>query len=248
MKVAIIGDLHANLPALETVLSHARNKKVDVIWNVGDFLGYGPFPEEVVKSVRKEKVLSILGNYDRKVLEFKQKKSKWRKSKTPEKYLAFKWAYKNISKGTRKYLQTLPLETNIKLAGKRILLTHGSPDSDEEYLTPATPEKRLKELAKMVKADLVICGHSHTPFARRVAGKWFINPGSVGRPDDGDPRASYAILHLGLKEIHVKHYRLAYDVKRTVKAIRVNNLPEAFAQMLIQGRDLDTILAGKKNK
>jgi len=246
MKVALIGDVHANLPALEAVLAHAREDEqgVEAIWNVGDFVGYGAFPDEVVRLLRKEKVLSIVGNYDLKVLQFKQKKDKWRKKKRSEKYLAFKWAYENLSKKSRKYLRFLSQEIRMKVKGKRILLTHGSPASNAEPLTLDTPDKRLRELAKMAKADVIICGHSHQPFAREVDGVWFINTSSVGRPDDGDPRACYAILQIDSKQIQVRHYRVEYDVERAAAAIREHGLPELFAQMTLEGRSLDAVLQG----
>lgn len=242
MKIALIGDVHANLPALEAVLTHAHEQGVEAIWNVGDFVGYGAFPDEVVQRLRKENALSIVGNYDLKVLQFKQKKKKWRKKKQPDKYLAFEWAYENLSKKSRKYLRFLSQEIRMKVKGKRVLLTHGSPASDEEPLTPDTPEKRLRELAQTAKADVIICGHSHRPFAREVDGVWFINTGSVGRPDDGDPRACYAVLEIDSKRIQVRHHRVEYDVERAVAAIREHKLPEAFAQMTLQGRNLDVVL------
>jgi putative phosphoesterase len=242
MKVALIGDTHANLPALEAVLDHAHSQGIAKIWNVGDFLGYGPFPDEVVQLLRKDdSVLSVLGNYDSKVLEFKQKRNKWRKSKHPDKYLAFEWAYENLSKKNRKYLRFLSQEMRVKMRGHRILLVHGSPSSGDEPLCPDTPDKRLRELAKLAKADIVIVGHSHQPFVRQIDDAWFINPGSVGRPDDGDPRACYAILRFQGKEFTVQHYRVEYDVERTVAAIRKHKLPEDFAQMFLQGRNLDAI-------
>jgi putative phosphoesterase len=243
VKVALIGDVHANLPALEAVLAHAHDQGVKAIWNVGDFVGYGAFPDQVVKHLRKnDDVLSIIGNYDRKVLEFKEKKKKWRKKKHPDKYRAFEWAYENLSKKSRKYLRFLSQEARMKVQGKRILLTHGSPASDEEPLTPDTPEERLRELAHMAKADVIICGHAHQPFVREVDGVWFINTGSVGRPDDGDPRACYAVLTIDSETIEVCHHRVEYDVERAVAAIREHKLPEAFAQMTLQGRSLDTVL------
>jgi len=250
MKVALIGDVHANLPALEAVLAHAHQHGVEAIWNVGDFVGYGAFPDPVVKRLRRENALSIVGNYDLKVLKFKKKKKKWRKSKRPEKFLAFEWAYKSLSKKSRKYLRSLPQETRLQAEGWRILLTHGSPASNEEHLTPHTPEERLRELAQMSNADLVICGHSHQPFARKIDGVWFINTGSVGRPDDNDPRACYAILQIepcsAGSGLQVRHYRVEYDVGRTVAAIREQKLPEAFARMMLQGRDLDTVLEASR--
>jgi putative phosphoesterase len=242
MKVALIGDVHANLPALETVLARVHEAGVQEIWHVGDFVGYGAFPDEVVQQLRREDVLSIVGNYDLKVLKFKKKGDKWRKSKRPEKYLAFKWAYENLSKKSRNYLRLLPQQIRMEVADKRILLTHGSPASNEEHLTPDTPEGRLGELVKMADVDLIICGHSHQPFTRQVDGVWFINTGSVGRPDDGDPRAAYAILHIGPELLQVSHYRVEYDVARAVAAIREHELPESFAQMMLQGRNLDAML------
>jgi putative phosphoesterase len=242
MKIALIGDIHANLPALEAALAHAREQGIKRVWNVGDIVGYGPFPDEVVQLLRKdENIVSILGNYDRKVLRFKKKQEKWEKSKDPDKYLAFEWAYEHLSKKNRKYLRFLSREIKMKLRGHRILLTHGSPASDEELLFPDTPDERLRELAQMTKADIVVVGHSHYPFARQVDDVWFINTGSVGRPDDGDPRACYAVLRFQGDEMQVQHHRVEYDVDRTVAAIREHNLPDAFAQMFLQGRNLDAV-------
>ncbi|GAB4540966.1 MAG: metallophosphoesterase family protein [Anaerolineae bacterium] len=244
VRVALIGDVHANLPALEAVLAHASQQGVQETWHVGDFVGYGAFPDEVVRRLQGEAVISIVGNYDLKVLRFKKKGDKWRKSKRPEKWLAFKWAYENLSEESRQHLRSLPQEVRLDVAGRRVLLTHGSPASNEEHLTPETPEERLRELAHMAHADVVICGHSHYPFTRQVDGVWFINTGSVGRPDDGDPRAAYAVLHLEPEGLVAHHYRLEYDVSQAVAAIRRNGLPEAFAQMVLQGRNLDAVLPG----
>jgi putative phosphoesterase len=239
MKVALIGDVHANLPALEAVLTQAHAQGVEAIWNVGDWVGYGAFPNEVVALLRREGALSIIGNYDLKALEIRQEPE--RKVKRSEKLLAFRWTYDQLTKENRKYLRALSREVRLEVEGKRILLTHGSPESNTEHLGPETPDERLRELAAMARADVVVCGHSHRPFARKVGGVWFINTGSVGRPDDGDPRACYAILWLGPRFFRVRHYRVEYDVERAVAAIREHKLPEAFAQMVLQGRSLDDL-------
>lgn len=243
-RVALIGDVHANLPALEAVLDHAHGQGAQSIWNIGDFIGYGAFPDEVVKLIRREDVVSIIGNYDLKVLEVKQNKEKWRGRKLPRKLLAFEWAYDNLSKKSRKYLRSLPREIRLNLEGWQVLLTHGSPASNEEPITRDTPEERLWALAKMAGTDVIVCGHSHQPLVRQVGGVWFINTGSVGRPDDGDPRACYAMLDVEPASLDVRHYRIEYDVGRAVAAIREHDLPEAFAQMALQGRNLDTVLDG----
>jgi putative phosphoesterase len=241
MKIALIGDVHANLPALEAILAHAHRSNSDAIWNIGDFVGYGPFPDQVVRLLRAEHAKSIIGNYDLKALKVKKKLKKWRQSKIPEKWLAFQWAYDHLSPKSRKYLRALPRRRRFKVSGWRILLVHGSPASINEHLSPSTPEPRLRELATGARADIIICGHSHQPFARRVDDTWFINTGSVGRPDDGDPRACYALLELARGSLDVAHYRIEYDVERTARAIRSADLPEEFAQMILKGVSLDTL-------
>ena len=244
MRIALIGDVHANLHALEAVLLHASDHGVKTIWNIGDFVGYGAFPDEVVRLLRQVKATSIIGNYDQKALKVRKKQAKWAAVKVPEKWLAFQWAYEHLSSGSRRYLKNLPEQRRLNVKGWKILLTHGSPASPEEHLTPDTPEERMHELAEMAAADIIICGHSHQPFSRWVDNILFINTGSVGRPDDGDPRATYAILKIKRKLVEVIHYRVEYDVDQAAAAIRANQLPEQFAQMLLQGRSLDKIVEG----
>ena len=247
-KIALLGDVHANLPALEAVLEHARQQGAGAAWNTGDFVGYGPFPEEVVQRLMQENALSVIGNYDLKVLKVPKRRGKWSTTKHPQKWLAFQWAYERLSKESRQYLKSLPKEIRFQEGGLSLLLTHASPASIEEALTPDTPQARLRELLEMTasggetRADAILFGHSHVPFTRRVEGAWFVNPGSVGRPDDGDPRAAYAVLTVGEGEFTVELIRVAYDVARSVAAIRAYGLPEAFARMLLQGRDLEAVL------
>jgi predicted phosphodiesterase len=198
--------------------------------------------------MRKKEIVSIVGNYDLKVLNFPKKDKKWRQNKHPLKWLAFKWAYEQLSKKNRKYLRSLPDEKYLEVGDRGFLLVHGSPASNEEQLALDTPEKRLLELSRLGRKThgagvaAIICGHSHQAFTRQVESCKFINTGSVGRPDDGDPRAAYAILDVHQDGLSVRHFRLAYDVEKAVNAIREHELPEAFAQMLLQGCDLETIL------
>jgi putative phosphoesterase len=249
-RIALIADIHANLPALEMVLSHVKEQQIDTIWNLGDSVGYGAFPDQVIQRLRQEDITSLQGNYDLKVIRFPLTKKKLRKNKRQEKYQAFKWAYENLSPDNRHYLTTLPDVLPIQIEGKNLLLVHGSPASSEELVTPETPKARLKELTKMAYAyfpmdkrvDLIGFGHSHLSFSKYLQNVWFVNCGSVGRPDDGDPRASYTIIEIDQQAISVQPFRIAYDIQRAAQAIRDNHLPEAFAQMIIQGRDLHGIL------
>jgi putative phosphoesterase len=247
-KIALLGDVHANLPALEAVLSHAKKECATTFWNIGDFVGYGAFPDQVVRLSRKEKFESIIGNYDLKVLNFPKKDKKWRKKKHPLKWLAFKWAHDNLSKKSRKFLRGLPEQKILEVGDLKFLLVHASPASNEELLEPDTSQKRLLELSQLAESTYgdgiaaIIFGHSHQAFIRQAGDTYFVNTGSVGRPDDGDPRATYAILQVDSTGTTFQHFRVDYDVDGAVAAIRQNKLPEAFAQMLIRGRDLETVL------
>ncbi len=245
MRVALLSDVHANLPALEAVLRHGRERNVDAVWNAGDTVGYGAFPNEVIERLRHEKTVSILGNYDGKVLRFPERQKTWRRKKPAQKFLAFQWGHQALTKGNFRYLSTLSDQIELDLLGRHVLLTHGSPASPREHLTPRTPRARLSELASVAECEIVVCGHSHQAFQRRVDDVLFINPGSVGRPDDGDPRASYAIANFdrsAARKVEVCHFRVSYDVGRAAAAVRKQGLPEAFAQMAILGLALDGAL------
>jgi putative phosphoesterase len=240
VKVALISDIHANLPALEAVLMHARHRGAEAIWNAGDLVGYAPFPEEVVRQLQAEHVLNIVGDDDLSVLDVKSQENP-RRRRYAEKILALRWTYEHLSGESRRYLFFLPREIRWTVEGWRVLITHTSPASYPEILTRYTPKKRLRQLAKSCEADLVICGHSHRAFARHIKDVWFVNPGSVGCPEDGDPRASYMLLKLKPGSLKIHRYRLDYDIPTVTAAIRQHGLPETFVQIFTQGQSLDTV-------
>lgn len=244
MRIALIADIHANLQAFAAVTADAGSRKAEMIWNAGDFLGYGPNPEEVVQWNKKACILSILGNYDHKVLKLRQTGEL--KTKSSLKRFAFQWTLDQLSKDSRQYLRSLPESIRIQYAGWKILLVHGSPSSREEPLTTDTTEERLIELEQAAQVDIILCGHSHVPFSRKVNNTWFINPGSVGRQDDGDYRASYALLELAPESLQVTHRRLDYNIKATLDEMERKDLPEAFRLMFHEGKNLDTILKQQK--
>ncbi|NVO66947.1 CHAD domain-containing protein [Methanofollis tationis] len=241
VKIALIGDVHANLPALQAVLRDAHERGAIAVLDAGDAVGYGPFPEETVEHLRRQRVLSVIGNYDRQVLASRGKKKGL--PKDPEKRLAVLWAYEHLSKEGRSSLASLPEHRRLAPGGRRILLCHGSPDAIDEYLDGDTPASRLAEIARTAGADIVVSGHAHRPSAREVGGVWFVNTGSVGRPDDGDPRACYALLQT--EPFSVCHLRVPYDVDRTVAAVLEGGLPPSFARIFLEGRSLDALDRGE---
>ena len=239
LKIAVISDVHANLEALQKVLEDAKLRGADAFVNAGDLIGFGACPNEVIAQLCENNVLSIMGNYDTEVLDGKS-------DAKGEKKIAFKYAKKELSKQSRCYLQLLPRELRMEVSGKRLLVTHGSPESIEEHIYHDTPTEHLEELAQTANADIVIVGHSHEQFQREAGGACFVNPGSVGRQGDGNPQTAYAML--SFDPFKVELIRLAYDVESAADNLRKNGLPECFAQMLLEGVALDEVAKQDKAK
>ncbi len=247
-RIALISDIHGNLPAFEAVLKEIDRQNIKAIWNMGDMVGYYPFPSEVIQKLQDIDAVSIIGNYDLKVLDFERKKKKWQKTKRPEKYFSFRWTYEHLSVSDKKYLRSLPEQQRMTFGNKRILLVHGSPESVDEHVYPETPKEHLQHLAEVAKADIIISGHTHQPMHRKAAGTCFINPGSVGRPEGDDPRACYAMLTFSGSTFEVKQFRVEYDLKTLRDSIRALKMPEEFITMLEKGKNLDKVMADKKKK
>jgi putative phosphoesterase len=244
MKIAILSDIHGNRSALDAVLQHARGQGAnETIINLGDSVGYGPDPEAIVRWSKSAKVINLLGDYDKKVLAKKFRKTGWAQVKNPDKRAMFAWTYYALSKSSRKILKSYPKQRDLSLAGLQILCTHTGPGPHRQYLSPETPDAQLSEIAKQAPVDIILCGHSHQAFIRWVADVLFINPGSVGRLDDGDPRASYAVLELVGNKAEAQLYRVPYNLVPVVKAIRQSGLGEVFAQVIQQGLSYDNVVA-----
>jgi len=239
LKIAVISDVHANLHALKKVLANAKTRGASIILNAGDSIGFGAYPNEVIELLCEKNVLSIKGNYDTEVLQGKN-------DTKGQKKISFKFAKKTLTPAVKWYLKSLPPEMHLKIGDKTLLITHGSPASINEHLHHDTPTKRLKTLATKAQADIIVVGHSHQQFQRQVQNVCFVNPGSVGRPDDGNPQTGYALL--SFSPFKVELIRLDYNVEAATKALRKNELPESFAQMLLHGVSIDTITEKDQNK
>jgi putative phosphoesterase len=244
MIIALISDIHGNLPALKAVLKDAGNANVKQIWCLGDLVGYIPFPNECIELIRKKASASIAGNYDLKVIDFEHKESEWKKSKKQAKLDAFEWNSRHLNPRSRKYLRSLPRNIRRKIGKFKILLTHGSPQSIDEPVLPQTHQERLLELGKTAKADVILMGHTHRFMNRKVGNKWFINPGSVGLPVMSDLRASYALLEVSKDKIEVTEKKIQYDVSKVVDGLQGANLSGTLRKMirLEYGIDLENYL------
>lgn len=199
MQYAVLSDIHGDYDGLVAVWSAIKQRGLTdrPIFNAGDNVGYGTCPEEACLFLRDHsQIVNVQGNYDKNVANFPRKeadfRTKWAKNR-PDKFNALRSGSRKISEATRLWLLALPQEVSVALEDVKIILTHYTPGS-KESLGACTSDQELASQSKRTDADIVICGHTHSAFARRSGGVLFINPGSVGRaPSFGHP---YAILTL----------------------------------------------------
>jgi diadenosine tetraphosphatase ApaH/serine/threonine PP2A family protein phosphatase len=243
LRVAVISDVHANGHALAAVLAEIDRAEVEELWNLGDVVGYGPRPNEACAAVRERASISLCGNHDLIALgrggvsldEF-----------NPDAAAAATWTIEQLDEATRAYLDGLAPEHRLP----DVALFHASP-FDPVWGYVLTDEAALYSL-ELTTEPLVLVGHSHVPIAVTQAdgdvrgdhapdgteadlgsGRWLLNPGAVGQPRDGDPRAAYLLVDFdrGLASFR----RVAYDIAGTQQEIRACGLPDSLARRLAHG-------------
>jgi len=238
-KILLLGDIHANYPALKAIQKYLQPAMFDRIINTGDFIVYSTFPNETIQWFRKrKKSVSILGNTDKRVLKILRGK-KLKRPKKEEKRIMYFWTSENLLPENAGYLKSLPEKRDFTIGNVRIGIFHGTFDDENEMLFPGAPANRFRKLAKNSPYQVHIMGHSHVPYYKCVDGVHFINPGSVGRMFDGDPRASFAILKVSSKKIAVEHFRIPYPVNKVIKGLKKNHLPVIYEKMYRAGKKLN---------
>ena len=249
MSIAIVSDIHANLPALEAVLAAIEASVAEETWSLGDVVGYGASPDECAELVASRCAVSLAGNHDLAVLGALDISSF-----SPAAAAAVRWTQRNWEERTEEYLRGLePADTS-----REVSLYHASPrDPVWEYVL--WPDQAAECMARQATRVSFI-GHSHVALyftlddtgpdgAEALAegaqaadavrleldeGTWLINPGSVGQPRDGDPRAAW--LELDLEAWTATYHRVEYDVDSAAAAIRAADLPEHLARRLYVGQ------------
>jgi diadenosine tetraphosphatase ApaH/serine/threonine PP2A family protein phosphatase len=232
MRYAIIADVHANLTAFAAVLKDIEQRGgMDEIWCLGDIVGYGPDPHECIALLRQQRHVCVTGNHDWgaigkvDIADF-----------NPDAAAACQWTAQQLSPEDVRYLENLPLT----LERDDFTLVHGSPrEPIWEYLTSTSI---AKQNFGFFQSSYCLVGHSHLPLVFRDEdgacsfNKWttniglalgqnrlIINPGGVGQPRDGDPRASYAIYDTENRQIRL--YRVPYDIETTQHKMMEGGLP-----------------------
>ena len=239
-EILLLGDVHANYPALKAIDDYLQLDRFNRIINTGDLTVYSTFPNESIQWFRNlgDKAICIVGNTDKRILKI-LKGNKLKKPKKKDKQVMYFWTSENLSQDNIAYLKSLSKKSDFSIDGLRIGVFHGSLDDPNAQLFPSTPDSRFIKLAKNSPYDVQIMGHSHIPFYKMIAGVHFINPGSVGRMFDGDPRASFAILKVRKGKIGVEHFRIPYPVKDVVKGLKKHKLPDIYCKMFQTGKKLN---------
>lgn len=246
MRYALLSDVHANLPALEAVLSDVDARGADAAFHLGDLVGYAPWPDEVVALLHDRGVPGVQGNYDSTVALGAEHCGCRSESPRQEalSHRSFEWTVANTSGGTKRRLAALPFRIDLRplgghASGPRVVLLHGAPALNTLYWTADRSDdfcRKMGETCGVRAGDAVCFGHTHVPWTREVDGVRYVNTGSVGRPKDGDPRAGYVLLDVdGAGETRVEHVRVPYDVERAADAILAGDLPDEFAHVLRTG-------------
>jgi putative phosphoesterase len=208
-RVAALYDVHGNLPALEAVLAEVEAADIDLVVVGGD-VAWGPFPGETLRRLRGlgPRARFIVGNADREVVFGADEVARW--------------CAEQLSEEERAFLAELPLTETLPVDGVgRVLFCHGSPRSDEEPITEATSSDVVREMLAGVDEGVVVCGHTHAAFDRRVDSIRVVNPGSVGLPF-GAATAHWAVLGPD-----VEFRETSYDVEGAAERIRESGVPEA---------------------
>lgn len=195
-KLMIVSDIHGNYSSLVKALNDAICRGVSSILCLGDISGKGD-TDKSLQLLKQNNAVCIHGNYDLATAEIY-----WSSEFFKSQY-DLKDSMKNISLSSISEILAFPSRRRLKAAGRKILMVHDSPAGGKERLGPKTPVSRLAYLAEESQADIVLMGHSHLPFIRRVNDVLFINPGSIGNIKDSDARPSYAILDLNSGEAEI---------------------------------------------
>ena len=204
MRILIVSDLHANPWALRAVEADAG--RFDHVLCAGDLVNYGPDPAGAVAWVRRHEAIAVRGNHDHAVAFRADPKAS--PAKQPIALAMRDWTRGELPPADRTFLARLPLQLLWEVGGARIALTHATPlDALYDYrLKPDAADALVEEATAETKADLLVLGHTHLPYARAARGLMVVNPGSAGQPLDGDPRAAYAIWEDGRVELRRAEY------------------------------------------
>ena len=255
MNHAVISCLHANLAAVEAVLDDIDSQGITSVTCLGDLVGYGPQPNEVINLVRGRNIQTCQGCWDEDIIDGLNSCECSYPSQLAERrgHRAHEWTAEILTDENKQFLAKLPMT----LRRGTMLFVHGSPNSQHEYLLPDMNAFAALERVETAGAETMFCGHTHQPYVRELSGgsirvrvqqkgmesaseqelqlpmRRIVNAGSVGEPRHGSTKASYVVQNEETGAVTIRE--VDYDVERTCRAILEVGLPEVFAWRLSHG-------------
>ncbi|OOM82065.1 Bis(5'-nucleosyl)-tetraphosphatase, symmetrical [Clostridium puniceum] len=230
MKIAVISDIHGNIDAFSTLLENVVKENVDTIICLGDLVGYGPYPNQVISMIRSRHILCIKGNYDSSVVDNEYSYIR----ETNLNSFSLPWTVNELTENNRIFLQNLPSAITLNIAGKNLLFVHGSPNKINEYLLKDA--YNTLDIMNSINEDILLCAHTHLPDIKEFTNKLYINCGSVGKPKIGRPNITYCLLNINEKTgISAEIKEIPYDFKKIVKDMTDLNFPTELIQSFESG-------------
>jgi putative phosphoesterase len=233
-RVAIITDLHANLLALEAALARVEERGIERIYCGGDLVGYGPHPNQVCATVEERKIPTIYGNYDYAIARGLEDCGCFYPTPLDRELgeQSIAWTLAHTDARSKEFMRELPFDLRFELGGRRVRLVHGSPRKVNEYLLEDRPASSFERIAALADCDVLVFGHTHKPWVREYGDVLFVNCGSVGKPKDGDPRGSFAVLEPANGSLRVTIERVEYAADAVAGEMRKVGLPDGLARQL----------------
>ena len=221
VKIAIISDVHGNFEALR-----ALPEDYDELWVLGDLVNYGPAPREVVDLVRAKASVTVRGNHDHSIGYDEDPRCGQRYHDMADATRGFSASV--VTEDQKQFLRDLPLKAEVRRRTTRFYLTHATP-SDPLYGYRTEDSAEWIEEVESVAADVVLVGHTHTPFVRKIGNQLLVNPGSLGQPKTGKSDACYAVWNDGTFELK----SFSYPVNRTIAKLQSLSFPPEIEKDLI---------------
>lgn len=233
--VAVITDIHGNLPALECAFARIDELGIERVYCGGDLVGYGPWPNEVCALIEERGIPTIYGNYDYAIARDEHDCMCAYPNQRDRDLgqLSVEWTLEHTDQRSKEFMLELRFELRFELGGQRVLLVHGSPRKVNEYLFEDKPARTFERIAAGATCDVMVFGHTHKPWIAEYGGVLFVNCGSVGKPKDGDPRGGFAVLEPDQGGVTARIERFEYDTESAARSVGEAGLPPEYGEKLL---------------
>ncbi|MNU18574.1 phosphodiesterase [compost metagenome] len=238
IQIAVFGDVHGNLPALETVLNDIEERGIRQKFCLGDLVDFAPWGNEVIEKMKSLNIPCLMGNHDERIAFDISviPLIKHSEEETAARFLAIDYSKKYITEENKAFLSELPfhLKLNYKIGQKHwnIQLVHSSLESNDTYLYESENDEVFQNMLYESQSDVIMMGHTHMSFKKYFNGKWAINSGSVGRSREENRLASYVILTLDEEKITPEIIQLDYPLEKVAQEIEKSEIPNYYASFL----------------